>query len=214
LREAAASLSSVARFKLVGTCSAHRSAHRDTIATLNRGLMMNNKLKLAACIAVALLICGISSAQQGPPPPAPELKKLDYFVGNWKTDGQMKAGPYGPGGPFTSTDKLAWQKGNYFVIGNAEFNTPMGTGTELSVMGYDRNAKAYTYESFNSQGEHEVATGKIDGDTWTWSSGPESQLKWRFTQKMMSPGSFTMKFEIAPDGTNWVTVLEGKSTKQ
>ncbi|MBV9267599.1 MAG: DUF1579 family protein [Acidobacteriaceae bacterium] len=172
-------------------------------------------IKLAACIGIPLFISAISTAQQqASPAPAPELKKLDYFVGTWNTEGQTKPSPYGPGGSFTSTDRIAWQKGNYFVIGNAEFNTPMGAGTELSVMGYDRNAKAYTYESFNSQGEHEMATGTLDGDTWNWSSGSQSPFKWRFTEKVVSPTSFTMKFEVSPDGTNWVTVLEGKSNKQ
>ena len=34
---------------------------------------------------------------QGPPAPAPELKKLDYFVGSWTTDFDLKPGPGGPG---------------------------------------------------------------------------------------------------------------------
>jgi hypothetical protein len=30
---------------------------------------------------------------QGPPALAPELKKLDYFVGSWTTDFDLKLGP-------------------------------------------------------------------------------------------------------------------------
>ncbi len=32
----------------------------------------------------------------GPSTPGPELKKLDYFVGNWTSEGDAKPGPMGP----------------------------------------------------------------------------------------------------------------------
>ena len=71
-------------------------------------------------LAIVLGLCGITSfavAQQapkkpfsgggaassaapkpmaGPPKPAPEMKQLDIFLGNWKCDGSMKKSPMGP----------------------------------------------------------------------------------------------------------------------
>jgi hypothetical protein len=41
-----------------------------------------------------------------PPAPAPELKKLDYFAGNWSVEANMKPSSYGPGGKTTSADHI------------------------------------------------------------------------------------------------------------
>ena len=165
-----------------------------------------------------LLLFSVSSVAQSPhmPQPAPELKKLDYFVGAWKADAEMKSSPYGPGGKITSTDQVEWMQGNFFLLIHSHFNSSMGSGTELGVMGYDPANKVYTYNSFNSGGEREAATGTLEGDTWTWNSGetPSPFGKWRFTQKMLSPTSYAMKFETSQNGTTWSTAMEGKATRQ
>lgn len=165
---------------------------------------------LPLCFAALLF-----AQAQRTPQPAPELKKLDYFVGTWKTEAQTKPGPMGPGGTFNSTDRYEWQKGNFFVIGHSEFTSSgMGNGVDLSVLGYDPARKVYTYHSFNSAGEDESATGTFTGDTWTWISGEQSPVKWRYIQKVVSAKSFTSKLEGTQDGTNWATIFEAKVTKQ
>ena len=146
--------------------------------------------------------------------PSPELKKLDYFVGTWKTEAQMKPGPFGPGGPVSSTDHIEWQQGNFFLVGHTEFKSQSANGVELFVMGYDPAKKVFTYNSFNSSGEHESATGTFEGDTWTWSSGPESPMKWKYVETILSPKSYRMKFDMATDGSALTTLMEGTATKQ
>ncbi|MGA8029226.1 MAG: DUF1579 family protein [Bryobacteraceae bacterium] len=167
-------------------------------------------------IAIAPLVFAAVAFAQGDQAPqrAPELKKLDYFVGTWKTEAEMKPGPFGPGGKVASTDHFEWQKGEFFVIGHSDFTSPMGGGVELSVMGYDPARKVFTYQSFNSVGEHESATGTVDGDTWSWASADQSPFKWRYTEKILSPTSFSVKFEGSQDGANWSTIMEGKVAKQ
>jgi len=48
---------------------------------------------------VVILICGstaLSLAQAPPerPKPGPEHKKLEYFLGTWKTEGEIKANEF------------------------------------------------------------------------------------------------------------------------
>ena len=84
-------------------------------------------------------------------------------------------------------------------------------------MGYDPDRKVYTYEAFNSMGQDEISTGTVDGDTWTWLSDEHMggmTMKGRFTMKVLSPTSYNMKFELSPDGKNWMTAMEGKATKK
>ena len=93
----------------------------------------------------------------------------------------------------------------------------MGKFKEMSVMGYDPDRKVYTYNSFSSLGQNETSTGTVDGDTWTWLSDENfggMRMKGRFTMKVTSPTSYTMKFEVSQDGTNWMTAMEGKATKK
>jgi hypothetical protein len=90
-------------------------------------------------------------------------------------------------------------------------------GKELSILGYDPDRKVYTYNAFNSMGEAETSTGAVDGDTWTWTSDEHMGvmiMKGRFTMKVLSPTSHTVKFELSQDGTNWTTAMEGKATKK
>jgi Protein of unknown function (DUF1579) len=177
------------------------------------------KRHLITAASTALLFAGIASAQMQHPAPAPELKKLDYFAGTWNFDANMKASPMGPGGTMTGTDHYEWMQGNYFLIVHSKYSSAsMGSGVGYGVLGYDTNKKQYTYESFNSDGEHEVATGSpdADGKVWTWYSAGDTggPMKWRYTETILSPTSYTIKFEMSQDGTTWSSVMDGKATKQ
>jgi Protein of unknown function (DUF1579) len=174
--------------------------------------------KLAIVTLACLLLTGASYAQMPHQTPAPELKKLDYFVGDWKVDADMKPSSFGPGGKVSGDDHVQWMQGNFFVIIHSKFSMPGGEGVEYAVLGYDSNKQQYTYESFSSDGEHEVATGTPDsgGKVWTWYSATASPspMKWRYTETVVSPSSYKIKFEMSQDGNNWSSVMEGTATKQ
>lgn len=40
------------------------------------------------------------------------------------------------------------------------------------------------------------------------------RIKQKMILKVLTPSSYTMKFEVSPDGTNWMTFMEGKATKK
>jgi hypothetical protein len=180
------------------------------------GVTMNRK----TIFALALVLVAVSAYAQMPSAPGPEVKKLDYFVGSWTTEGTIAPGPWGNGGKFTATDKNEWMNGSFFVVGQSQFKMPAevgGDGTETSVMGYDTDENVYTYDAFNSQGRHESSKGMLSGDTWTWNSEATyggQIVKQKMTIKTASPTSYTMKFEVSTDGTNWMTFMDGKATKK
>jgi len=171
-------------------------------------------------LAICTLLLGIAvsaTAQTETPKAAPELKKLDYFVGTWSAEGELKPGAMGRGGKFTGTNRVQWMDGGFFLVTHSDFNGAMGKGVETAYMGYDSDEKMYTYDSFNSLGEADHAKGNLDGDTWTWQSETRiglQSLKARLTIKVISPTAYKFKFETSPDGSTWNTVLEGKDTKK
>ena len=164
-----------------------------------------------------LLAMALSLRGQETPKPAPELKKLNYFVGTWSAEGEMKPGPIGPGGKFTDINRVQWMEGGFFLVTHSEFSGAMGRGTETAYMGYDSNDKMYTYDSFNSLGEADHAKGTLEDDTWTWQSETRigtQTTKGRLILKVLSATAYTFKFELSRDGAKWTTVLEGKDTRK
>jgi Protein of unknown function (DUF1579) len=169
-----------------------------------------------SCLAV--LISTLALAQQGPPPmpkPAPEHQRLHYFVGTWHNEGEMKPGPMGPGGKFTSTDHNQ-MVGPFFLVLRSDGTGPMGPMKDVAVMGYDAKEKVYTYDGFNSMGLHEISKGSINGKTWTWTSIEDmggKKVQTRFILTEVPPTSYTYKFDVSEDGQKWDNVMEGKATK-
>jgi hypothetical protein len=173
--------------------------------------------RLGMLLALALVLAEVTMAQTPPPKPAPELKKLDVFVGSWTLDGTMKPGTMGPGGTMTENEKCEWMEVGFYLVCHSDYKSSMGNGMGLSVMGYSADDKAYTYREFNSFGEFDDSRGRLDGDTWTWTSDEKMggmTMKGRFTMKMASPTSYTFAFDMSQDGTKWDTVMEGKASKK
>jgi Protein of unknown function (DUF1579) len=107
--------------------------------------------------------------------------------------------------------------GGFFLVTHSEFKTPMGDASGLAVMGYKTDDKQYTYHEFDSTGETGSATGTVEGDTWTWQSEDKiggKMVKGRYTVNVLSPTSYTFKFESASDNGKWNRVMEGKATKK
>jgi hypothetical protein len=152
------------------------------------------------------------------PEPALELKKLEYLLGDWTLEGKVKPGPMGPGGQFTMTEHNYWMDGGFFLVIESEFKgggMPGGTGT--AYLGFDPEKKLYTYHEFNSIGEFQHSTGSVEGDTWTWMGEQHlgrTKTKTRVEVKTLSPTSYAMTVAVARDGREWLTVMEGKATKQ
>jgi hypothetical protein len=168
--------------------------------------------------AICVLLLGVSiqaQAPQGPPKPGPEVKKLAYFVGNWKEEGKSMA--HGMSGPISSTQKWEWTSGGFFVVGHSDNKSPVGEFTIMAVLGYDPQAKMYTYNVFDSWGEAIVAKGTVSGDTWTWTTEMMMEgkpMKSRLTFKEVSKAQYTCKYESSTDGgSTWTPEQESTFTK-
>ena len=171
-------------------------------------------------VAVLSLVAATSVWAQGRrEEPWPELKKLDYFVGDWFEEGEVKAGPLGAGGKVTMHDQREWMDGNFFIIIHSKFTALKSEGTGVAFMGYDPNAKAYTYDEFYSQGEADHCRGRFEGDQWIWNMNDMKMggqmVKARYTVKIVSPTFYTYKFETSNDGgQTWTLFMDGTGRKE
>jgi hypothetical protein len=83
--------------------------------------------RIIGSVAICVLLLGVSiqaQAPQGPPKPGPEVKRLAYFVGNWKEEGKSTA--HGMTGPVSSTQKWEWVSGGFFIVGHSDNKSPVG----------------------------------------------------------------------------------------
>jgi len=166
-------------------------------------------------VSVAVLLSGGVVLAQAPKP-GPEHKSLGYFVGKWKTEADMKASPFGPGGKMTSADTCEWFAGGFQVVCRGDGKGPAGPMTSLGVLSYDANEKAYKYYGIDNTGMSDLSTGRKSGNTWSFSSTAvikDQKVHSRFTIVETSPTAYTFKWESSPDGKTWSTVGEGKTAK-
>jgi len=179
---------------------------------------MKLALRLAVCL-LGLAVAGPARAQAPEAPkPGPEHERLGLFVGKWASEGDMKPSPFGPGGKMTGSDRCEWFEGKFAVVCHNEGKGPMGPVKGLGILSYSPEEKAFTYYGTDSSGMTmaTVAKGTIKGDTWTYTDESKmggKTINGRYTIKVLSPASYTFKWEMQGEGGQWMTVVEGKSTK-
>jgi hypothetical protein len=180
----------------------------------------------ASALSGAFVVVGLSlhhvAAAQTPAPaaakPGPEHQRLEYFVGKWTTEGEMKPGPMGPGGKMIATDTCEWFEGGFAVVCHSTGKSPAGPSKSVGILSYSNEEKVYTYYGVENSPMTmtTVSKGKVSGDTWTYEDEPTmggQRMKTRITIKELSPTAYTFKFEVMGTDGTWTPMMEAKSTK-
>jgi hypothetical protein len=175
---------------------------------------------LLVVIALALFSTSIGFAEEtpGPPQPTAEHKALGKFVGKWAGSGELKPGPFGPGGTMEWTEDCSWFGGNEFqVVCKSKGTGPMGPMQGLGIMSYNPAKKVYVHFGVDSTGWTNHAEGTHSGDSWTFQSEETMEGKTfhsRFTMTLKSATEMAFTFDMSEDGKNWMTLMDGTSKKQ
>jgi hypothetical protein len=187
------------------------SASRNLIA-----LSKEKKMSIRSSVAV-ILICGftaLSLAQAPPegPKPGPEHKKLEYFLGTWKVETEIKANEYVPAGKGVTTATVTLGPGGFCVESRAEGQIPRTD----AIIAYDSDAKVYREFYASSAGLVGSGTGTVNGNTWTWMLEDKvfgKAAKGRTTITISSASQYTSKYEMLDANGRYVTIQEGTATK-
>src|SRR3974390_2247525 len=110
---------------------------------------------------ITLLLSALALAQAPMQNAAPGLtlqhQRMSFFLGDWTASGTSKISPKSPGAPFTLKEHGEWVTDGYFLETKTSMKGSMGTVNSQRVMGYNVEEKTYTYNVYNSLGEHKVA---------------------------------------------------------
>lgn len=175
------------------------------------------ELLVVLFIGLALPRLAFGQAQTAQPPrPGPEVQKLAYYLGTWKSEGELKTSPSGPTAKFSGTDTCEWFAGGFHLICRGEGTGPRGKFTELYIDAYDADAKVYTYYRINSLGDTDSIKMTLTGNTYTatWEETVGGKpAKGRYIEVLESPTSHTFKIEYSVAGGPWTVIEEGRATK-
>jgi hypothetical protein len=169
---------------------------------------------LLVVVGVGAVIAADTTPQA--PKPGPEHERLQRFTGKWTGKGELKPGPFGPGGQMTWTETAEWFPGGFHVIAKSDGDGPMGPSKGLSILGYNSEEKVYTFYGVDSMGWADYAKGTIQGKLWTFTSESKMGGKTyhsRFTIDEVSDSKNKFKWDLSEDGKTWTTMMEGESTK-
>ena len=174
-------------------------------------------MRAIASIAVALVLASSGlAAQATKPTPGPEHKRIAFFAGQWKFEGEAKESPLGPGGKFTGTETCEWFAGGFQLVCRSKGTGPKGPMTGMAIMSYDAARKAYTYYALSSLGDNIFVRGQVQDKIWTWSDEATiegKKVKFVATITEETPSSSSFKLETSVDGGPMTVVETGKSTK-
>lgn len=179
--------------------------------------------KAAGVVAISLLAAMAVVAQMGQQPqsqamPAPSSQQLamGYFGGAWKVTGTTKISPASAAAQFTSTQQGDWVPGNYFMEVHSVTHGPLGDVHAVRMMEYNSADHVYTYNEYNSLGEHVVGVGKIEGQKWVWETTKKLNgvaTKGRYITTFVTADAYSIKSEVQKPGGGWLTVSEGVATR-
>src|SRR6476469_8565157 len=129
-------------------------------------------------------------AQESKPKPAPEMEKLNFYLGEWdytETYGKSANGPKNAG---VYTSKLG--PGGNSLINTFHSQGPVGDFEGLMIFTWDPGEKAYKLYVFgNNLPGAMVSTGAFEGDTLVFHSEITAQgttVKLRNTTRVTEPG--------------------------
>lgn len=172
--------------------------------------------RLLVVVALVLAMPCLALAQTAPVKPGPEHKKLGVWVGEWTYEGQTKATPLGPAGPYSGRMSAQLTLGGFCVEFRGVTKGPGGAEEWIEIDSYDPVTKKFTWNAFDSNGGTQTVAYTLDGTTASVSGvqvAGGKQYQFRATVVLAADlKSFVQKNEVLVDG-KWVPSAESKSVK-
>lgn len=153
------------------------------------------------------------------PARAPELQKLEAFVGTWTTEGKVEASPLGPASTWTGTLKGEWAPGGFAVIRYDDQKDGSGAAQRaILVLHFDAKTKSHRAVMVGSDGT--TGTGKLsfgpDAMTWDWElpAADGKRITLRGTLKPLSAEVREYEEAYSEDGKTWKTFYHARDTRK
>ncbi|MCA8977148.1 MAG: DUF1579 family protein [Planctomycetes bacterium] len=132
--------------------------------------MHHSPVSLTVAVAAICTLSPFVRAQEGPPTPAPELKKLEPLIGNWAGSGTV-ADPTMGTDKWTAQSSYQWSHDGFWVCEDTtiHFGSMPGVLVFHAYIGWDAENRRYVTASTSNTGEVRLAELELlpDGSMMT-----------------------------------------------
>ena len=164
----------------------------------------------AGLAMVALLGCAAASMAHAQAQANPDQKKLDYFVGKWRSDVDIKATANSQAAKVSGTEVCEWFA-NTHIVCHSDSTGPTGPYKAMRILSYVPTMKQFASYTIDSAGYVSLAIGEVQGPTWTFTAN-FGGLKTRYVMKTTKDGYSAVSEYAGADG-KWVTVSAVNATR-
>ncbi len=177
---------------------------------------MNTRRILTSLITFTILTVPLAAQTA---PRAPEIQKLEAFVGTWTTEGKVEASPMGPAGTWKGTLKGEWAPGGFAVIRYDDQKDGSGAA-QRAILIFHFDAKTKTQRAFMVGSDGTSDTGKLsfgaDSMTWDWelSAVKGKRITLRGTLKPLSGEVREYEEAYSEDGKTWKIYSRARDTRK
>ena len=170
-------------------------------------------------VIAAVVGFGVSLGAQQPsvsPEEAAAVKRLEYFIGQWKLEGTWQDELGGKAKSLRGTQQCEWFEIRAHVICRGETIDASLTRKEVVILAYNSVLAVYTrYNVDGASGGNGYSTGKVSGKDWQWTlvypQTPNVQVRSSWTE--VSPDVHTIMVDASEDGKAFTTLAEARVTR-
>jgi hypothetical protein len=139
--------------------------------------------------------------KSSPPKPAPQLKKLNFLIGQWHTSGKVLKGSSGPSKIIRGMDTYEWISGGFFILHRVDVFMGNEKTEAIEIIGYDENRKCYFMKSFDNKGASMTMYATLE-KPGVLKFGDSSMRSVLTAQK--KGHSMSAKWELSENGKTWI----------
>lgn len=176
--------------------------------TIRRGFY----IALAAASTFAL-----ASDNLTPSPVAPELTRMNVWVGRWQSQTQVMNTPYSDAASVSSQMTCSWSPNHGFVTCEHLMKSPEGSSDSLSVYTYDEADKVYKFFGVEKDSYPREVPMKVEGNVWSFGTEVQNNDKtimFLTSDEFLSDKSMHFRTEFSDDnGQHWKELNQGELTK-
>ena len=129
---------------------------------------MDARMKAVLVVVPLLGFAGVAVVGHAQPP-GPEYKKLDYFIGKWRSEVEIKASAGSPASKGSGSEDCEWFA-NTHVVCRSEITGPAGLYKSMRIISYIPTLKQYASYTVDSIGYAVLSLGQLQGSTWTFTT--------------------------------------------
>jgi hypothetical protein len=132
--------------------------------------------------------------------PMPELKTLNFLIGNWYSEGEVSATSKEPVIKIKGTDKYEWVLDDSFILHSVDVIMGDEKIKVIEIIGYDKGNNKYILRSFNNQGSITEMQAQLDTESVLLITGDKMRSK----LSVHSDSNYmTAHWEKSEDGITW-----------